>query len=82
MIANFSDAELTLLKGRILGIAQKMSENLVVSGSDEDDADRGTEQIFFSGNNKQLPKGFKKYIDEKLAHLSHAGEENCRTCFN
>jgi len=31
MIATFSDAELTLLKGRILGIAQKMSENLVVS---------------------------------------------------
>jgi len=26
----------------------------------------------FSGNNKELPKGFKKYTDEKLARLSHA----------
>jgi len=29
-------------------------------------------RLFFSGNNKELPKRFKKYIDEKLAHLSHA----------
>ena len=27
---------------------------------------------FFSGSNKEVPKGFKKYIDEKLAHLSSA----------
>ena len=72
MIANFSDEELTLPKGTILGVAQEVSENLVVSVSYEDDTDRGTEQIFFSGSNKELPKGFKKYIDEKLAHLSHA----------
>ena len=72
MIANFSDEELTLHKGTIPGVAQEVSENLVVSVSYEDDADRGTEQTSFSGSNKELPKGFKKYIDEKLAHLSHA----------
>ena len=47
MIANFSDEELTLQKGTILGVAQEISENLVVSVSDEENADRGTEQIFF-----------------------------------
>jgi len=72
MIANFSDAELILAKGAILGVAEEVYENLVVSLNDEVGADRGTEQTVFSGNNKELPKGFKKYIDEKLAHLSHA----------
>ena len=72
MIANFSDEEQTLHKGTILGVAQEVSENLVVSVKHEDDADRGTEQTFFSGKNKELPKGFKKCIDEKLAHSSHA----------
>jgi hypothetical protein len=47
MIANFSDEELTLPKGTILGAAQEVSGNLVVSVSYEDDADRGTEQTFF-----------------------------------
>ena len=51
MIANFSDEELTLLKGTILGVTQEISENLVVSVSSEDDADRGTEQTFYSGDN-------------------------------
>jgi len=72
MIAKFGDEELTLPKGTILGVAQEISENLVVSVSYGDDADRGTEYTFFSGSNKELPKGFKKYIEEKLAHLSHA----------
>jgi len=54
MIANFSDEELTLPKGTILGVAQEVSENLVVSVNHEDDADRGTEQTFFSGNNNYL----------------------------
>ena len=27
---------------------------------------------FFSGKNKEVPKRFKKYIDEKLAYLSSA----------
>ena len=47
MIANFSDEELTLHKGTILGVAQEISENLVVSFSYEDVPDRGTEQKFF-----------------------------------
>ena len=47
MIANFSDEELTLHKGTILGVAQEISENLVVSFNHEDGADRVTEQTFF-----------------------------------
>jgi hypothetical protein len=47
MIVNFSDEELTLPKGTMLGVAQEISENLVVSVSDEEKADRGTEQNFF-----------------------------------
>ena len=47
MIANFSDEKLTLPKGTILGVAQEVSENLVVSVKDEVDADRDTEQTFF-----------------------------------
>jgi len=47
MIANFSDEELTLPKGTILGVRQEVSENLVVSANHEDDADRGTAQTFF-----------------------------------
>jgi len=47
MIANFSHDELTLPKGTILGVAQEVSENLVVSVNHEDDADRGAEQTFF-----------------------------------
>ena len=47
MVVNFSKEELTLPKGTILGIAQGISENLVVSVSDEENVDRGTEQSFF-----------------------------------
>jgi hypothetical protein len=47
MIANFSDKELALRKGMILGVAQEICENLVVSFSDEENADRGIEQTFF-----------------------------------
>jgi hypothetical protein len=61
MIANFSDEELTLHKETILGVAQEISENLVVLVSDEENTDRGTEQTFYSGSNKEVPKGFKKY---------------------
>jgi hypothetical protein len=72
MIANFSDEESTLPKGTILGVAQEITENIVVSVSDEEITNRGTEQTFNSGSSKVVPKGFKKYIDEKLAHLSSA----------
>jgi len=75
MVVNFSKEELTLPKGTVLGLAQEISENLVVSVSDEKNADRGTEQTFFSGSNKKVPKGFKNYVDVKLAHLSRAGKE-------
>ena len=58
MIANFSEEELTLPKGTILGVAQEISENLV-SGSDEEDADRGREQIFFLEAIKTCLRGLK-----------------------
>jgi len=54
MIANFSDEELTLPKGTILGVAQENSEKLVVSVSYEDDANRGTEQTFFFWKQKRV----------------------------
>jgi hypothetical protein len=47
VIAKFSEEELTLPKGTILGVAQEISENLVVSVSEEENADRSTEQTFF-----------------------------------
>jgi hypothetical protein len=48
-----------------------VSENVVVSVTDQENADESTERTFF-GNNKELPKGFKKYVDVKLAHLYSA----------
>jgi hypothetical protein len=75
IVVNFSEEKLTLPKGTILGIAQGISENLVVSVSDEEIVDKGTEQTFFSGSNKEVSKGFKKYVDGKLAHLSRAEKE-------
>jgi hypothetical protein len=54
LIANFSEEELTLPKGTVLGIAQEISENLVVSVSDEEDADRGTEQTFLEAIRRYL----------------------------
>jgi hypothetical protein len=71
VIANFSDEELPVPKGTVLGVAQEISENLAVSLIDEEVADRSTEQTF-SGSNKEVPKGFRKYVNEKLAHLYRA----------
>jgi len=59
MIANFSEEELTLTKGTILGVAQEISENLVVSVSDKEDADRGTEQTFFLEAIKRYLRGLR-----------------------
>jgi hypothetical protein len=62
MIANFSDEELTLNKGTILGVAQKISENLVVSVSDEENADTGTEQTFFLEAIKRYLRGLRSIL--------------------
>jgi hypothetical protein len=56
IVANFSEEILTLPKGTVLGIAQEVSEILVVSVTDQENADEGTERTFFSGNNKELQK--------------------------
>jgi hypothetical protein len=73
IVVNFSEEKLTLPKGTILGIAQGISENLV-SVSVEESVGKCTEQTF-SGSNKEVSKGFKKYVDGKLAHLLRAEKE-------
>jgi hypothetical protein len=70
MIANFSEEEPTLSKGTILWVAQEISESLVVSAMRKTLIE--VQNRHFSGGSKEVPKGFKKYIDEKLAHFSHA----------
>jgi hypothetical protein len=70
MIANFSEEELTLPKGTILGVAQEVAENAVFTVDDEEETDRGQDQIFYSGEQKEVPQWFRKYLNEKLAHLS------------
>jgi uncharacterized protein YccT (UPF0319 family) len=69
MITNFSDEALTLPKGTTLGVAQEISEDLVIPVSDDECVNEYWKQSFYSGNNKELRKRFKKYVDEKLAHL-------------
>jgi hypothetical protein len=59
MIANFSNEEMTLHYGTILGVAQEISENLVVSASEEEDADRGTEKTFFLEAIKWYPRSLR-----------------------
>jgi len=59
LIANFSEEELTLTKGTILGVAQGISEDLIFSVSDEEDADRGTEQTFFLEAIKKYLRGLR-----------------------
>jgi len=62
MIANFSDEELTLPKGTILGVAQEIPENLVVSVSDEENTDKGTEQTFFLEAIKRYLRGLSNIL--------------------
>jgi len=57
MVVNLSDEKQTLRKGTILGVAQEISENLVVSVSDEENADRGKEQTFFLEAIKRYLRG-------------------------
>ena len=70
---NFSDEELTLHKGMILGIVQEIPENLFVSVSYEDDADRGTEQTFFW---KHAEKKIREPVLIKYAGIFHDDEDN------
>jgi hypothetical protein len=71
LLANFSDEELTVSKATQLGIAQEVSESLLVS-LDEGESEKGSEQsnlaaCTFEGN-KHLK--LKRYLAEKLAHLN------------
>ena len=53
-------------KGRILGVSQEISESVVVSAMRMTliEVQNG---LFFSGNNKELPKGFKKYVGGSIS---------------
>jgi hypothetical protein len=73
MIANFSEEALTLPKGTVVGIAQEISENLVIPVDDEIDGDRG--HTFLAGQGKERPAKFKAYVTSKLAHLSPADQK-------
>ena len=53
--AKFSEEELSLPKGKILGVPQEISENSLFSVSDEEDADKVTENTFFQ-------EAIKRYI--------------------
>ena len=57
MKANFCDEELTLPKGTILGVAQEVSENLVVSEIRMMLIE--VQNRFFSGNNKSHLRGLR-----------------------
>jgi hypothetical protein len=46
MIANFSEEELTLPKVTILRVAHEGAENAVFTVDDEEETDRGQDQIF------------------------------------
>jgi len=71
MIASFSEEKLTLPKGTVLGVAQEVSKNSTVTVDDEEETNKGTDRTFFRGN-KEVPRWLRKYLDEKLAHLSSA----------
>jgi transposase InsO family protein len=71
MLANFSDENIELPKATIIGIAEEVSEPLIVSANEE-------KQIALENHTKSVEGKlkFQKYASEKLAHLSHA-ERKC-----
>lgn len=72
MIANFSEESLTLPKGTVIGIAEEISDNLVVSMSSDEEIDVERDHTFLAGKDREIPAKFKAYVRDKLAHLSPA----------
>jgi hypothetical protein len=72
MIANLSEESLTLPKGTVIGIAEEISENLVVSMSSDEETDVERDHTILAGKDKEIPAKFKAYVRDKLAHLSPA----------
>jgi hypothetical protein len=70
MVANFSDALLTVPKGTVLGVAQEISESLEVLVDQEESFDKGSEQVMLSGSGQKVRPKFRKYIASNLSHLS------------
>ena len=75
MVANFSEESLTLPKGTVIGIAQEISENLVVPTSSEEETEVGRDHLFLAAKNKEIPAKFKAYVRGRLAHLSPEDRE-------
>jgi hypothetical protein len=71
MVVNFSEEPLTVQKVTVLGVAQEISENLVVP-IDERDTVNSSNQVLFSGPGQRVTRKLKGYIGTKLAHLSRA----------
>jgi transposase InsO family protein len=71
MLANFSDEELSVTKATTLGIAQEVSENLLVTLKEQEEGNSNSEYLF-GIQEGQEPTGFKcqKYLEEKLSHLN------------
>jgi hypothetical protein len=70
MVADFSDEQLTVPKGTVLGVAQEILESLVIPVDQEESPDKGSEQVMFSGTGQKVLPKFRKYIASKLSHLS------------
>jgi hypothetical protein len=70
MVVNFSEEELTVPKGTVLGIAQEMSESLVVPIDESVSTVKNAKAGLFSESSQKVTRKFKEYIATKLAHLS------------
>jgi hypothetical protein len=70
-VVNFSEEPLTVQKGTVLGVAQEISENVVVP-IDEQGTVKSSDQVLFSGPGQRVTRKVKEYIGTKLAHLSGA----------
>jgi hypothetical protein len=70
MVVNFREEVLTVPKGTVLGIAQEMSESLVVPLDEGVSTVKNANRVLFSESSQKVTRKFKEYIATKLAHLS------------
>jgi hypothetical protein len=70
-VANFSDEKLILPKATNLGIAQEISENLIVSMDEEKEVRTNSVPSYaLKESHSSKTSKFRDYLDGKLAHLS------------
>ena len=58
-MVNFREEQLTVPKGTVLGVAQELSECLVVPTDEEESSVNGSEQVLFSGPGQKVPLKFE-----------------------